>query len=334
MTNHANSDSRQPVTEIITARGGLSVTILDVGAAIQSIVVPLSGCNVDAIVSYGESSSYLTDSYFLGTTVGPVANRIRNATFELNGNEYRLDANDADRGHCLHGGSTGLHRQRFSLKRDENRQTIMCEAELAHGVGGFPGNRFFHVTYHLLDDWSLAIDFEVTTDRDTVINLANHAYFNLGGPLNDHRLRVFADLYTPVKDSMIPSGDLRDVRESKYDLRELQRLGDRKFDHNFVLGEYSRESRLAAQLESPSTELQLTVLTTQPAIQVYTGDYLSDPFHPRQGICLEAQGFPDAPNQPNFPSIRLEADGKYSHRTVYQFASLSKAPHSDHTISV
>lgn len=324
MTNHAKRDSPPPVTETIKARGGLSVTIIDVGAAIGSITLPLSGRFVDAIVCYQELSSYHTDPYFLGSTVGPVANRIRNAAFTLNGVQYRQDANDANRGNCLHGGSTGLHRQRFSLEHNENTQVIRCRTNLSHGLGGFPGNRSFEVAYELIDDWSLAIDFKVTTDRDTVVNLANHAYFNLGGPLDDHRLRVFAESYTPVDDSMIPTGELRDVRGSGFDLRELQSLGDRRLDHNFVLGESRRETRPAAQLESPSTGLQLTVLTTQPAIQVYTGDYLSDPFHARQGICLETQGFPDAPNQPNFPSIRLEAGATYSQRTIYQFASVAE----------
>ena len=118
---------------------------------------------------------------------------------------------------------------------------------------------------------------------------------------------------------MIPTGELRDVCGSEFDLRELQPLGNRKFDHNFVLEESGGELRPAAQLESPTTGLQLTVLTTQPAIQVHTGDYLSDPFQPRQGICFEAQGFPNAPNQPKFPSIQIEAGANYRHRTIYRF---------------
>lgn len=213
-----------------------------------------------------------------------------------------------------------MHSQKFSMECDESASTIKCHVELTDGFGGFPGNRSFEVDYKLLDEWSLAIDFKATTDRDTVVNLANHAYFNLGGQLDDHRLSVFAETYTPVDKVLIPTGEKRDVSDSVFDLRELQPLGARKFDHNFVLAEAGDEPRPAAVLESPETGLQLTVLTTQPAMQVYTGDYLSDPFHPRQGMCFEAQGFPDAPNQPKFPSIRLEAGKTYRHRTVYQFA--------------
>lgn len=307
-------------TETLEASGGLSVTIIDIGASIGSILVPTTNEPISAVLCHSDPRTYLTDSFYLGSTVGPVANRIRNAEFRLKGTLYRLDANDADRGNCLHGGTQGLHRQRFSLERDPSKPMIRCRTNLPHGLGGFPGNRSFEVKYELLDEWSLAIDFQVTTDQDTVINLANHAYFNLGGALDDHRLRVIADTYTPVDELNVPTGELRDVAESEFDLRDWQPLGGRMFDHNFVLGGASDEPRLAAQLQSPSTGLQLNVLTTQPGIQVYTGDYLSDPFHPRQGICFEAQGFPNAPNQPNFPSILLEAGATYRHRTIYQFA--------------
>ena len=315
------SDADQPADaiETIERSGGISVSIVAAGATIQSINLPTPRGRINAVLSYAQPGDYLDDPYCLGSTVGPVANRIRDAQFKLNDTLYRLDANDADRGNCLHGGKEGLHRQRFSLERDDSKPTVRCSADLLHGHGGFPGNRSFEVVYELLDEWSLAIDFKVTTDRDTVVNLANHAYFNLGGPIDDHRLRVFADRYTPVNELMIPTGELRDVRESEFDLRKLPRLGDRVIDHNFVLGDPGVEPRPAAQLQSPISALQLNVLTTQPGIQVYTGDNLSKPFHPRQGICFEAQGFPDAPNQPNFPSVRLDAGTTYRQRTIYQF---------------
>lgn len=318
-----DNDQRLQAFETIGTERGLSVGIADVGATIQSIRLPTPRGRIDAVLSYAQPSDYRTSPYYLGSTVGPVANRIRNAEFRLNGILYRLDANDGDRGNCLHGGTLGLHRQAFLLERDASKPIIRCRADLSHGVGGFPGNRSFEVIYELIDDWSLAIDFRVTTDRDTVVNLANHAYFNLGGSIDDHRLRVFSDRFTPVDDSMIPTGELRSVDESSFDLRELQSLGDRTFDHNFVLEDSGGAPRPAAQLESAVTGVRLTVLTTQPGIQVYTGDYLSDPFHPRQGICFEAQDFPDAPNQPDFPSVRLDAGATYRQKTIYQFALAS-----------
>ena len=307
-------------TETLEASGGLSVTIVDIGATIGSILVPTSNEPISAVLSYSDPRAHLTDSFYLGSTVGPVANRIRNANFTLKDTPYHLDANDADRGNCLHGGTRGINRQRFSLRHDEIKPLIRCRIDLPHGFGGFPGNRSFEVAYELVDDWSLAIDFTATTDRDTVVNLANHAYFNLGGPLDDHRLCVLAETYTPCDELKVPTGEYRVVGGTGFDLRELQPLGERRFDHNFVLGDSGGAPRLAARLQSPSTGLQLNVLTTQPGIQVYTGDYLSKPFHPRQGICFEAQGFPDAPNQPNFPSILLRPGETYRHRTIYQFA--------------
>lgn len=316
----SSGNNTQVRAETLETGGGVSVTIIDIGATIGSLLVPAANEPINAVLSYSDPRKYLTDSFYLGSTVGPVANRIRNAQFKLDGTLYRLDANDADRGNCLHGGSDGLHRQHFSMERDDNKPLVRCRADLSHGLGGFPGDRSFEITYELTDDWSLAIDFKVTTDQDTVVNLANHAYFNLGGSINDHRLRVYSDRFTPVDDSMIPTGELRSVDETSFDLRKFQSLGHRKFDHNFILEDSGGEPRMAAQLESPVTGIRLTVLTTQPAIQVYTGDYLSKPFHPRQGICFEAQGFPDAPNQSYFPSIRLDAGATYRQRTIYRYA--------------
>ena len=315
-----DDDQLPQACETMGTCSGIQVSIIGVGATIQSISLPCGRGRQDAVLSYAKQSDYLSDPYFLGSTVGPVANRIRDAKFDLEGILYRLENNDADRGNCLHGGTSGLHQQQFSLEHDETRPRIRCRANLADGIGGFPGNRSFEVIYELVNSWSLAIDFIATTDRDTVVNLANHAYFNLGGPLDDHRLCVFSDSYTPVGDSMIPTGEYRDVRGSEFDLRKLQPLGDRQFDHNFILEDFRGELKKAAQLESPTTGLQLAVFTTQPAVQVYTGDYLSDPFRRRQGICFEAQGFPDAPNQPNFPSVRLEAGDTYRQRTIYRFS--------------
>ena len=322
-----SSDSRTtPGTKTIEARSGLRVTIVDIGAAIESIIVPLPRGPINAVLSYDELGFYQADPYFLGSTVGPFANRINNGAFRLDGIEHRLQVNEVERGNCLHGGTDGLHKRLFALNCDADRQAVHCATDLPDGAGGFPGNRTVDVIYQLTDDWSLAIEFIVTTDKDTVVNLANHAYFNLGGPIDAHWIRIVSDAYTPVDDAMIPTGERLAVRESEYDLRELQPLGNRRLDHNFVLEDSYEKPNLAAQLRSNETNLQLDVLTTQPAMQVYTGDYLGQPFQPRQGICLEAQGFPDAPNQPGFPSTRLAAGATYRQQTIYRFAQASELP--------
>ena len=310
----------------IEASSGLRVTIVDIGAAIESIVIPMPRGPINAVLSYDEFHSYRTDPYYLGSTVGPFANRIGHGRFTMDGIEYQLDTNEADRGNCLHGGTNGLHRHLFSISRDSNQQRISCTANLPDGAGGFPGNRSIEVIYELIDDWSLAIEYEVTADKDTVVNLANHAYFNLGGSIDKHYIRVLSSSYTPVDDMMVPTGEQLDVAGSEYDLRELQPLGSRRLDSNFVLEDSREKLRLAAELLSTETGLQLNVLTTQPALQVYTGDYLDRPFQPRQGICLEAQGFPDAPNQPSFPSTRLKTGATYRQRTIYQFNQANDLP--------
>ena len=174
----ARSDLRTR-SETIGSDSGLRITIVEIGACIESILVPTSRGLINAVVSHSDPASYGTGSFYLGSTVGPVANRIHGASFTLDGIQYHLDANETERGNCLHGGTNGLHKEKFSLARDESNSTIKCRTDLADGFGGFPGNRSFEVAYELLDEWSLAIDFNVTTDRDTVINLANHSYFNL-----------------------------------------------------------------------------------------------------------------------------------------------------------
>ena len=154
------------------------------------------------------------------------------------------------------------------------------------------------------------------------MNLANHAYFNLGGPLSEHELLLNAEHYTPVDDRLIPTGEIAPLKGSALDYSDWKALGDTAIDHNFVLPEDGKLRR-AASLRLRATQLQLDVVTTQPALQVDTGDGLTTPFTPRSGICLEAQGFPDAPNQPIFPNIVLEPGATYRQRTIYRFKEIA-----------
>ena len=302
---------------------GLRVQVLNLGATLMTLEVPTATGRINVVLSYPKLPDYLDDRFFTGCTVGPFANRIRNAQFSLDGEEYQLEANEQPAGHCLHGGSTGLHRQLFDLQRSADGTRIRCRCKLPDGHGGFPGNRTITVIYELLDDLSLAIDMIATSDRNTVISLANHAYFNLGGSIDEHHLRLRADAYTPKLPCNIPSGEIRSVRDTRYDLRRLQRLGRRSFDHNFVLGETNGPPRRAAELVGAESDLRMTVYTTQPGVQLYTADALAEPFAPRRGLCLETQSFPDAPNQEGFPSARLAAASASRHRTILQFSHSS-----------
>lgn len=307
-------------TAELRSDSGLQVTVLDSGASLASLKVPTPDGLTDVILSYDNVDDYRGDAYFIGTTVGPFANRIRDAHFELGGEGFDLDANELSTGHCLHGGREGLHRQVFELQAEVASSSIKCYCELVDGHNGFPGNRTITVVYQLLDESSLAIDFHVTTDRDTVVSLANHAYFNLGGPIDDHLVSIRAEEYTPTDDTNCTTGEIRSVEGSVFDLRVPTRIGAAEFDNNFVLPSGEDRLRHAATLHSPVSGLQLDLHTTQPGLQLYTGDYLGPPFVPRQGLCLEAQAIPNAPNHATFPSAQLSAGTTYSQRTIYRLS--------------
>ena len=314
-----DQDPNKLQTAVLESSSGLRLEILNLGASIRRLEVPSGRGRIDVVLGYDDIAAYGKDEYFIGTTVGPYANRIRDAQFVLDKQTFELDANEESTGHCLHGGHDGLHRQLFQLERDAQAGSIRCHCELADGDGGFPGNRSITVTYQLLDDHSVAIDFEVTSDRDTVISLANHAYFNLGAPVEEHELCLYADAYTPTHVSKVPTGEVRSVAGTEFDLRTPRLLGGACFDHNFVVSGNGIEPRLAAELSCEVSGVRMRLHTTQAGLQLYTGDGLGLPFASRQGLCLEAQAFPDAPNQAQFPSTRLGVGERYWQRTIYEF---------------
>jgi aldose 1-epimerase len=192
------------------------------------------------------------------------------------------------------------------------------------------------VTYSLLEYWKLAIDVHATTDSTTVVNLVNHAYFNLNNddsPIDNHHVMINADRFTPLKDNMIPTGEKRSVAGTDFDFRQAVRISDRSnlennqlrigqgFDHNFILNKAEGDVGIAASVWSPQSGLALNVYTSQPGLQLYTGQYLGQQFQPRGGLCLETQGFPNAPNTPGFPDTVLRPGETYQHRTIYEFSS-------------
>ena len=317
----------QPIESVVLeSAAGLRVTLLNLGATIQSIQVPTAVGAVDVILGFTNHDDYWADSEFLGSTVGRFANRIQGAGFSLGGRTYQLDANETSTGHCLHGGRAGFHKQFWTLEPTVDGTSAVCRYVSPDGDGGFPGNLEVSVTYQLDRDCRLVIDYRATADRDTVVSLANHAYFNLDRDqctIDTHQISIDAASFTPVDEGRIPTGELRDVSASGFDLRQSTAIGDGvnglQFDHNFVLPESAGRLRRAAELYSPNSGLRLRVHTTQPGLQLYTGDHLTGPFHSRQGLCLEAQGFPDAPNQPTFPSARLAVGGLYRQTTIYEF---------------
>jgi aldose 1-epimerase len=312
----------------LTSANGFEVDIADIGASIARISVPVQDEVRDVVLAYEDAEYYASDPFYLGATLGRYANRIRGGRFRLNGGSYQLATQVEHAGHTLHGGPSGFSRRRFQLDRSPDGRQVTCRYISKHGEQGFPGRLDVAVEYWIVGDSALVIDYKATADRSTILNLSNHSYFNLDGnrqTIADHELTVYASRYTPVDDEMIPTGDIVSVAGSPLDFRNTIRLADvlerdGGIDANFVIDAGDDNIRHAARLASPGSGICLDVHTTQPGIQVFTGNNLESPFRQYGGICLETQNFPDAPNQAAFPSATLLAGETYRQRSVYAFS--------------
>ena len=304
---------------------GFGVTLTNVGAAVAAIVLP-DGQN--RVLGYPTASDYCDDPFFMGVTIGRYANRIRDGRFTLDSLAVHVET-DPVTGHCLHGGPRGFHRQIWETDSDL-RQSIMFRYRSPSGDQGFPGELATEVRYTVMAPMTLAVDYSAISDADTVVSLTNHCYFNLHGADSDvdgHLLALNADRYLATTAELIPTGEFHAVNATPFDFRRPRELcGADRIDLCFAINGEAGELREAARLVSLQTGIELVVRTTQPALQLYTGDYLDAPFRPRAGLCLEAQHYPDAPNCPQFPSARLAAGDIYRQRIVYEFRECPKGP--------
>lgn len=323
----------QPVCLLTIWNENMSVELLDYGATIRAIWVPdREGKQTDICLGYDSLEEYQKQDGYLGAIVGRNANRIANARFTLNGIEYCLTPNEGV--NQLHGGCNGFDKKIWAYTIGEDSVTFALDS--ADGEEGFPGNLHVEVTYKLSHD-TLDINYYAVSDKDTVVNLTNHAYFNLagqdGGVVDDHILTVHAGCYTPVDRALIPTGEISGVEGSALDLRKGAKLGERfpepalaatnGYDHNFVL---DADETAAAKLWCPRTGIALEVATSMEGIQLYTAGALTERNGKRgavygrhNAVCLETQHFPDAVNHTNFPSSVLRAGEKYCERTSYRF---------------
>lgn len=326
--------------------GGAVVEIISRGATIRSIqVADASGKIADVVNGFDDVAGYESDkNQYFGCTTGRVCNRIAGASFELDGQTFKLAANDG--ANTLHGGATrSLDKVVWQGKVDESDATVAAvdfKYFSPDGEEGFPGNVHFGVRFALTPDNSLVMRYSATTDLQTPINLTNHAYFNLGGHGNgtilDHELQIMADAYTPTDDTLIPTGDVLSVADTPLDFRNSTRIGDRVdtltdtpakgYDHNLVLRSPNTGVRPVAILKDPKSGRTLTVLSDQPGLQFYGGNFLfgqegkdGQTYPYRGALCLEAQHFPDSVNQPNFPSILLDSGDEYAQTTIYRFGN-------------
>ena len=324
----------QEVPLIVLFNEQLSVELLPFGAAVRALWVPdRTGEQVDVVLGYDDLVSYATLDACLGGTIGRGANRIGGACCRLSGKEFRLSANEG--GNHLHGGLTGFHQKLWRYACSESGVTFFLESP--DGEEGYPGTLRAEVAYSL-EGGALVIDYQAVSDRDTLVNLTNHAYFNLaghdGGPVSDHELTLRADCYTPTGDGNIPTGEITPVDSTPLDLRQGAVLGQRLddpwlrasqgYDHNLVL---SGEEGPAAVMYCPRTGIRMELETSLEGLQLYTAGFLSERqgkggvlYGPRHAVCLETQHFPDAIHHPEFPSPVLQAGEVYRQRTVYRFS--------------
>jgi aldose 1-epimerase len=325
---------------------GLSVRIIALGAAIQSLSVPdRHGVSGDVVLGYDSPRDYVAKPQYFGATVGRYANRIARGKFTLDGRQYALETNDGP--NHLHGGVHGLDKVLWKI--DEVTAGPPARVVLSHvspdGAGGYPGRVVITAIYSLGERNDLSVEYRATTDRPTIVNITNHAYFNLAGhgDVLGHRLMLSAESYTPVDATLIPTGELRSVAGTPFDFRRPRAIGQfirdgrdeqlrigRGYDHNFVISSEPgyRQLRSAAWLEDPVSGRVLEVLTTAPGLQFYSGNFLDGTvagkggriYRQGDGLCLEPQVFPDAPNRPDFPSTRLDPGREYVHTMVFRFS--------------
>jgi aldose 1-epimerase len=320
---------------------GMLVILTNYGAKIISVYAPDKNGNfADVLLGFNSLAEYQQYGASHGAVVGPFANRIANAKFTIGEETFQLPVNNGEA--CLHSGPDSWYRKVWDYEKNGNVTTFMLES--ADGEFGFPGNKKAKVTYTLTDDNELKIDYQVTTDKPTHINLTNHSYFNLRGEGNgdilNHVLVINADKSTPVNENMIPTGEIVDIRGTALDFTTPQSIGERidsdhpqlrygsGYDFNYVINKEPGELAFAASAFEPESGRYMEVFTTEPGVQLYTGNHLKGteignsgkPYTARTGFCLETQHFPDSPNQPDFPSTLLQPDDVYNSTTIYKFS--------------
>jgi aldose 1-epimerase len=324
---------------------GISATVIAYGATLQSVIVPdRAGVSADVTLGHATIDEYLAKPQYFGSSVGRVANRIAGGRFVLDGTEYRVPCNNGP--NALHGGPGGFDKALWEIVAVSDAP--VPSVTLAHtspdGDEGFPGTLRVTATYELDDAGNLAIEYRAEADRPTIVNLTNHAYWNLAGEgaatgAMDHVLTIPADHFLPTDETAIPTGDFADVTGTPFDFREPTVIGARVrdashpqirigtgYDHNWVVArERSDEPRPVARLEHPASGRALDVFSTEPGVQFYSGNFLDGSsigkagrcYRMGDGIALEPQMFPDTPNRPSFGSVRLEPGEEYRHRLVF-----------------
>lgn len=328
---------------VLSNANGVEVSITNYGGRIVSVMVPDRDGNMkDVVLGYDNIDDYRATDNNFGATIGRYGNRIAHGKITVEGVGYQLPQNNF--GHTLHGGPEGFDKKVFKANQIDN-QTLELTYLSEDGEAGFPGNLSVKVTMILTNDNAIDIQYEAETDKETIVNLTNHSYFNLSGDANktilNDVLTINADQFTPVDDTFMTTGEILTVEGTPMDFRNSNVIGERidnyeyeqlkfgdGYDHNWVLNTGGDISQLAASVYSQETGILLEVYTTEPGLQVYTGNFLDGTnvgkygavYNKRSAICLETQKYPDSPNKSNWPSPYLKPGETYTSRCIYKFS--------------
>ncbi|MCL4150509.1 UNVERIFIED_CONTAM: hypothetical protein GTU68_060601 [Idotea baltica] len=334
-------DGREVHLFTLTNAQGCIAKITNYGGIVTELHVPDASEELaDVVWGFDSLEPYLGHHPKFGAIVGRFGNRIANGKFQLDGKSYELAINNGP--NHLHGGLEGFDKKLWAAEafKDESGETLELTYTSLDGEESYPGNLTMKITYVLTSSNGLLIDYEATTDAPTVLNLTNHSYFNLSGKgdILDHQLKLYADYFTPVDESVIPTGEIRSVLNSPMDFTKSTPIGARindpdeqlkigaGYDHNWVLNHTVGELDLAAEVFDPKSGRLMEVYTTEPGIQFYTANHLDGRigkygvvYAPRTALCLEVQHYPDSPNQPQFPTTVLRPEEVYKQTTIYRF---------------
>lgn len=337
-------DDKKTNLYILTNKNGCELTVTNYGAKIVSLMVPdKNGTLVDVVTGHGSIDTYLSsEEPYFGAICGRTANRIANGTFTLEDKTYSLAINNGP--NSLHGGVKGFNAVVWDVK-EVLANSIKLQYLSKDGEEGYPGNLIVTVTYTMTNENSVIIDYKATTDKPTILNLTNHSYFNLSGAgdpsIKDHVLTINADTYLPVDATAIPYGDAEEVKGTPMDFTTPHTIGSRinddfqqllygkGYDHTYVLNKrYKDEFSFCARCESPKTGIVMEVYTSEPGMQLYTGNWMTDKltgknglkYPERSAVCFETQHYPDSINKPDYPSTELHPGDTFRSKTSFKFS--------------
>ncbi|SEL72958.1 aldose epimerase family protein [Parapedobacter koreensis] len=311
---------------VIENRNGMRAGILNRGATITELSLPTRhGGRVNTVLAYPQPEDYLTDRYYVGTTIGRYANRIANGRFMLGDSACQLTVNEVGCNNHLHGGLHGFDKKWWSVAK-HTAEEIVLRCESHDGEEGYPGCLQAEVTYRVSDEDVLEVHYAAKTDRTTVVSLSNHSYFNLSKDapsIQGHTVRVYADKFTPLDGRNLPIGAIASVADTVFDLRQgsdVNEVMDCIVNTNYAFDHTGNTLAVMAVLTDKESGRMLTISSDYPGMQLYFGNFLGGYFSLCQGICLEPQYFPDSPNNSHFPSAILEPGEHYKHTINYKFS--------------